>query len=66
MTEQTKDQEQKEEKLDLSCFKTFNVGGKQVIDLTSIDREYSEPKLLGEDIERQRLYGSEAWNPNWM
>lgn len=58
--------EKKEPTQDWSAFKTYNVGGRQVIDLTSIDCEYSRPQMIGEDIERQRIYGSDAWNPNRM
>ena len=50
----------------MSVFKTYNVGGKQVIDLTSIDREYNPVQLLRDDIERQQIYGDKAGNPNLL
>ena len=55
-----------EEKLDLSMFKTYYVGGKKFIDLTSIDKKYEPYKMLGDDWERQKRYDYEkVWNPRW-
>lgn len=45
-------------------FKTYNVGGRQVVDLTSIDEDYEPVRFNFNDIERRGIYGNDAGNPN--
>lgn len=50
------------EEQDLSMFKSHWVGGQRVIDLTSVDEDYTEYESFNraEDIERQQIYGDKA------
>ena len=55
---------QEQPKDEWAGFKSYYVGGRRVIDLTSIDEEYEPVKLRYQDIERERIYGTDAGNPN--
>ena len=56
--------EKEQEKDRFAGFKSYNVGGRQVIDLTSIDEDYEPVSFNYMDIERRGIYGNDAGNPN--
>lgn len=49
-------------------FKSHWVGGQQVIDLTSVDVDYTEYELhdRGADIERKQIYGDKAGSNKYL
>ena len=61
MTNENKqEQTQEQEKDRFAGFKRYYVGGKEVIDLTSIDEEYEPIGFNFSDIERTQIYGNKA------
>lgn len=68
--EQPKEQPKQEEKKEdqFAGFKSHWVGGMQVIDLTSIDDDYTEYESvnLASDVERQQIYGNKSGDSNLM
>ena len=64
---QDKSKKQEQPKDEWAGFKSYSVGGMQVIDLTSVDVDWSayESKDLASD-ERKGIYGDQAGNPNRM
>ena len=61
-----KDNKETKQEDKFAGFKKYYVGGRQVIDLTSIDEEYEPVKFNFMDIERQAIYGDKAGNSNLM
>lgn len=61
-----KDNKETKQEDKFAGFKKHYVGGMQVIDLTSIDKEYEPVKFNYMDIERRAIYGDKACDSNLM
>lgn len=68
LKEQPKQEEQTQEEDRFAGFGSYYAGGQRVIDLTSVDEDYTQYELkhLASDIERQQIYGDKAGDPNRM
>ena len=61
--------EKKEQEQDrFAGFKSHNIGGMQVIDLTSVDVDYSDYEMYDTcaDIERKQIYGNKAGSKKYL